>query len=82
MYKYPNNHSIDHVLVCGGTTEANDQKDNLFQMTLNGEYTDRLADGTVGVTEEMKEHADGGCSSEPICPICFELCNQGEAVRK
>lgn len=73
MLKCPNNHSISHVLVCGG--ENPNQEGNVyFQMSLDGKYTNLLADGTSGVTEEMTNHADGGCSEEPICPVCKEVC--------
>ncbi|QST02592.1 hypothetical protein IMZ31_24385 (plasmid) [Pontibacillus sp. ALD_SL1] len=73
MLACPYNHEISHVLVCGGESET-EGGNVYFQMTVKGDYTDRLADGSVGVTEEMENHADGGCCTEPICPVCGEEC--------
>lgn len=76
----PNGCKIDTVLVCGGIpsyipdSQALNHPNLYFQMTLEGEYTNLLADGTVGVPIECYQHADNGCCEEPICPDCLTLC--------
>lgn len=73
----PNGCETDVVLVCGGNPYPDadiDDPDVMFQMTTEGDYTNRFADGTIGVPKECHEFADGGDCMEPICPYCQALC--------
>jgi hypothetical protein len=47
-------------------------------MELDGTYTNFHEDGACGVPQECLDHADGGCSEEPICPECRSACQKYE----
>ncbi len=70
----PNGCEINHVLVCGGDLGNPDDPNQYFQMKLDGTYTNVFSDGSLGVPEECHEHADGGCCTEPTCPVCYAIC--------
>ncbi|MDC0764895.1 hypothetical protein POF51_29680 [Brevibacillus sp. AG] len=69
-YTCPSGCEIEHILICGGNGQVDKDNNVYFQATLDGLYTNRLEDGTIGVTEDHLDHADGGCCNEPICPEC------------
>ena len=75
MWRCPNGCEILGVVVCGGPADPDPDGLNLhFLMNLDGTYTNRMEDGTLGVPQECYDHADGGCCAEPICPECYEHC--------
>jgi hypothetical protein len=76
-WKCPDDCEIDHVLVCGGDLGDAETQNKYFQMKLDGAYTNLNEDGSLGVPTECHEHADGGCCTEPICPVCGAHCVRG-----
>lgn len=74
LWHCPNGCEINHALVCGGDFGSKDSSNIYFIMRLDGTYTNKLSEGTLGVPEVCYDHADGGCCLEPICPECMSVC--------
>lgn len=82
MYVCHNGCDIDSMIVCGGSIpyfnhECELEGNIYFFADLDGKYTeDQFTQTPFGLTSEdwisMHSHADGGCCSEPQCPVCLD----------